>query len=444
MSLIQHPPSVRTVYALLALVLLLGSLLSGGTVVRAAQAGDGATIEIQLWECPPGYSGNDYLTDCTPGTDEAEDADLIDTATGDAYAQGIDAEGRALLTDLPGGTYTLEADDFQSYWIVYLACFDTTSGAEDFLFDARITAETIDADTPNNTIELEAGRSYACRYYITLAGIGADQGAEPGPSIPEDPADASVGVLVFDCPEGYDGGAYAEDCAPTGRPVGVTINDGYQFDEATVIRDQAGDEGRGGFIELLRGQYYLTVEDLSETSTIYWSCFDLEDDAERFDQDGYHNRIRFYLDTSASYSCRIYLTANGPETPAPGTAGTVTVSVLICPEGHDGADWAAECRAPIDSNRVAITGYPSYAAGAPRGLEIYEGMAVFQDVPPGTYAPATDIPGHATEQRSACVVGAGPIDDALIDDESSNHSVTIAEGEGATCVVYITPLSFRA
>ena len=129
----------------------------------------------------------------------------------------------------------------------------------------------------------------------------------------------------------------------------------------------------------------------------------------------------------------------------------MTVSVLSCPESYDGPDWAARCTRPIDGNRVAITGYPAQGPGSPNGLEIYDGVAVFQDVAPGRYAPLTDIPGHNTVQRSTCVIGAGPIDDALIADSSSidessgngNGQFDLASGEGATCVVYITPVSFR-
>ncbi len=434
-------PFVVRPFVVLALVFT--AVVSGAPVSTPAQTG-GATIELQLWECPAGYGGADYLSDCSPGTDEAGDAYLYNLDLEDITDAYTDDDGFARLGPIAPGTYAIGAGVFRPYWTVYLTCFDTTTGAENFLFDATLTAETINADPPNNLIQIDAERDYACRYYITPGAGGGSGATGPGPVIPADPADASVGVQIFDCPEGYDGGEYADDCAPTRRPVGVTINDGYDFDGATVIADQAGDDGRAGFIALLRGQYFLAVEDLSATSTIYWSCFDLEGETERFDQDGYHNRIRFYLDTSADYSCRVYLTANGPELPEPGTAGTVTVRVFNCPESYDGPDWAVECRMPIDTYRVAITGYPSYDAEGPRGLEIYEGVAVFQDVPPGTYGPATDIPGHRTNQFSACVTGAGPIDDRLIDDESSNGTVTIAEEEGATCVVYIIPLSFRA
>lgn len=430
---------------LLGLALLVGSLVPMASAVSAQDDG-GSSVTIQLWECPPGYDGTDYLVDCQPGTEEAGDVYLHNLDLDDLTDAYTDDAGYARFDLMAPGPYVVGAGVFRSAWSVYLACFDVTSGSEVFLFDATITVETMNMDPPPGLLETDSARDYSCRYYITPGGSMGSPSPSTGSTIPADPANASVGVQIFDCPEGYDNAQYAEDCAPTTRPVGVTLNDGYIFDEGTVISGQAGDEGRAGFVDLQRGQYYLAIEDLSETTTIYWTCFDLEGSAERFDRDGYHNRVRFYLDVSADYSCRIYLTANGPETPAPGTAGTVTVDVLLCPESYDGPNWSAECTVPVDGNQVAITGYPSQAEGAPNGLEIFEGSATFENVAPGTYAPLTDIPGHSTVQRSACVIGAGPVDDALIliDESSTDGQVTLAEGEGAICVVYITPLSFRA
>ncbi len=423
--------SQRTLAALsLSLLLALTLIGIGPAVTRAAQQPDeNIPSSFQVYACPDGYSGNDYLDDCSPtgagdflitATDTSPTEPSATTATG--------ADGYVEFATFPGPTsWSLNAGGAFDY---YFSCFD---GNGVYLFDG--SSDLIQAS-------LNEGDALACRWYVTPNRNGPPTGGDEG--VPPDPEDASVGVQIFDCPEGYDSAQYADDCAPTTRPVGVSINDGYEYDDATVIHDQAGDDGRAGFVDLQRGQYYLAVKDLSGTTTIYWTCFDLDGSKERFDRDGYHNRVRFYLDVSAGYSCRIYLTPNGPETPAPGTAGTVTVDVLGCPESYDGPDWSAECTGRIDSNRVAITGYPSQAEGAPNGLEIFQGSVTFEDVEPGTYAPSTDIPGHATVQRSACVIGAGPIDDARIGDPSTNGGVTLADGEGATCVIYITPISLRA
>ncbi len=425
--------SQRTLAALsLSFLLTLTLVGAGPSATRAAQQPDeNIPSNFQVYACPEKYAGDDYLADCSPtgardfsitATDTSPTEPSATTATG--------ADGYVEFATFPGPTsWSLNAGAAYDF---YYSCFD---GDGVYLFDG--SSDRIQAS-------LREGDALACRWYVTPNGTDASTGGDDG--VPPDPEDASVGIQIFDCPEGYDSDQYADDCAPTTRPVGVTLNDGYEFDEATIIADRAGDEGRAGFVDLQRGQYYLAVEELSETTTIRWSCSENRDGVDRLVQDGSHNRIRFSLGQSARWSCEIFLTANGPAVPEPGSPNTVTVNVLSCPESYRGPDWAATCTAPIDSNnRVAIDGYPLHSENDPLpGQELYEGMAVFEDVSPGTYGPSTDIPGHATEQRSACVIGAGPVDDALIDDTSTNGGVTLADGEGAICVVYITPLSFRA
>ena len=431
--------SSRTTIAL-SLTLLL-TALGWSSPAAARQPDESIPSTFQVFDCPADYAGDDYLADCSPAGDGDWSITVTDThPTEPTATTTTDANGVISFATLPGPTqFDLAVPAATS---LYYACFD---GAGAFIRDG--TERTV-------AVTLAEGDALSCRWYITPTGgtDGRDTDPLAAPGSADDPADASVAIQVFDCPEAYDGGDYAMDCAPTERPVGVSINDGYEFDEATLIRDEAGDEGRAGFVDLFGGQYYGAVEDLSETSTIYWTCFMLDGDAEQFDQDGYHNRIRFFLDISTDYTCRIYLTANGPVAPDPGTAGTVTVSVLSCPESYRGPDWTEQCTSPVDGNRVAISGYPG-SRGGPNGQEIFEGTAVFQNVSPGTYTPRTDIPGHATNQWSACVVGAGPVDEGLInpagvEDPSSlpqsDPGITLADGQGATCVIYIVPLSFRA
>lgn len=413
----------------------------GASAAPSAPADGTGSLALQVFECPVAYAGDDYLADCTPGSD-ADDANLAGEGGGQErfYTADLDDSFTAQFTDIPANRYGVGSGTSVSYpgGEVYLACFDVSSGSERFLFDGLTSVEAPADDPWEISITIEAGGQYACRYYETP---GDPALAGPVPGSADDPADSTVGVQVFDCPDGYDQSDFAADCQPTDRPVGVTLNDGYRFDQSTVIRDQAGDDGQSGFVDLYGGQYYLEVEDLSETTTTYWTCFDVTDGVEDFDRDGFHNRVRFSLGASVDYSCRIYLTPNGPEPPAPGTPGTVTVYVLSCPESYRGPDWTAECTDPVDSNSVGISGSPTQPGTY--ALDIVDGVATFRNVEPGPVGAGTDIPGHSTEQRGACVVGAGPIDDALIDDDPSDDGVTIGEGEGATCVIYITGISLR-
>ena len=414
----------------LSLTLLL-TALGWSSPAAARQPDESIPSTFQVFDCPEDYAGDDYLTDCSPADADSWFITATDThPTEPTATTATDGNGVIAFATLPGPTQFDLA--VPAATTLYYACFDG-NGA----FTRDGTERTIE-------VTLAEGDALSCRWYITPTGgtDARDTDPLPAPGSDDDPADASVGIQTFDCPEAYDGGDYAADCDPTERPVGIAINDGYEFDEATLIQDRAGDDGRAGFVDLFGGQHYLTVADLTETTTIYWTCFTLDGEAERFDQDGFHNRIRFFLNTSAGYSCRIYLTANGPATPKPGTPGTVTISVLSCPESYRGPDWTAQCTRAVNGNHVGVSGSP--IDSDTYGLEIYEGVATFRNVEPGRIAPGTDIPGHATEQRSACMIGAGPVDDALIDDTSSNGTITLAEGQGATCVIYLTPLSLRA
>lgn len=414
----------------------------------------GSTVTIQVLTCPDYYDGSAYRDDCTPGLNDASDGHLIDATANDVVngSNVIDGtpddQGVTTLIDVAPGSYFLGVGVFRQYWEVYLSCFDITSGDEVFLFDEILTVATLFATPPNNLITVEVGRDYSCRYYVIPGGTSPDRpdipaSSGPQPSTVGDSVDATVGVQIFDCPEGYAGDTYLDDCAPTDRPVGVTLNDGIDFVEATVIRDETGDDGRAGFVELQRGQYHLTIEDLSPTTTIYHTCFDVSDGSERYVGDGEHNRIRFFLDPSDDLLCRIYLTANGPEPPAAGTPGSVTLSVLFCAEGYDGPDWSVACTSPSDGMDAYLLGGDLDEPSETAGHEIFEGVAVFRDVPAGGYAVTTSIPGHGTIQRGACVPGSGPVPDDIVGNDRDT-SITVHDDEGATCVIYVTPISFRA
>ncbi len=432
--------SLRIPIALsLSLLLALTLVGAGPVATRAAQQPDESIpSDFQVYVCPEGYSGLDYLDDCSPAGAGDFSITATDTSpTEPSATTATDADGYVEFATFPGPTsWSLNAGGAFDY---YFSCFD---GNGVYLFDGA--SDLIQAS-------LNGGDALACRWYVTPNGTDTSPRGDDG--VPRDPADASVGVQLFDCPEGYDGDQYADDCAPTTRPVGVSINDGYEYDEATMIYDQAGDDGRAGFVDLQRGQYYLAIEDLSETTTINHDCTDvtegsLSEGNEIYGSRGIHNRIRFNLNASGDASCQIFLTANGPVPPEPGTPGTVTLSVFFCPESYRGPDWSTACTDPIDSNYAFLidpADPENSDFGDPAaGVEIFEGTAIFEDVPADERSVATGIPGHSTEQRSACVIGAGPIDDGLIDDNSTNRRVTLAEGEGATCVVYITPISLRA
>lgn len=166
----------------------------------------GSAVTIQVLTCPDYYDGSAFREDCTPGLNDASDGYLIGATNDDVIDGDPDDQGVTELTGIAAGTYSLGVGVFRQYREVYLTCFDVTTGDEVFLFDEIITVASLYATPPNNLITVEAGRDYSCRYYVIPGGTSpdasmAEPSAEPQPSTADDPADATVGVQVFDCPE---------------------------------------------------------------------------------------------------------------------------------------------------------------------------------------------------------------------------------------------------
>ncbi len=415
----------------LLLSLLLAFPLAGSIAPRVgAQPDESIPSTFQVYECPENYAGREYLDDCAPVGAGDYAITVIDTHPTESTATTeTDADGFVSFVTVPGPTsWSLTASGAVAF---YSACFD---GNGIYLFDGQ-----------SNLIEatLAEGDALNCRWYVTPGAT------DPAPGSPEgDPADATVGVQVFDCPEGYDGAEAEADCVPTARPVGITLNDGYDFDESTAIYDQAGEDGKAGFVDLKRGSYYLAVDDLSGTTAIFHVCTGAvtssgASDREVYGTRGTHNRIRLSLSASQDISCAIYLTDNGPTDPEPGTPGSITLTVMSCPEGFDGPVWSEACTRPIDSNLAYIPEADrteSTLYDLEDTVEIYEGTAIFRNVPAGEVMVSVDIPGHGAEFAGGCVQGAGPVSDDVIGDGTT---VELEEDAGATCAIYVTPVVFR-
>lgn len=300
MSLKTRIVAFRLIRSSLALTLAL--VLSGAAAIGtaspagAAQPTGTADFQLQLFGCPDRYDGDDFLTDCTAGATESRQADLIGADDAFYHAEA-DEDGIARFGNIPAGTYQFGSGVFREFLAVYYACFDISSGSEDFLFDG--TATVLSA---GREIDLTAGGSFSCRWYA-IPGSGSAEGTRPS-----DPVDASVGGQVRSCPVGYAGNAFLTDCAPTTGSTSVTLNDGVQYDEATVIEDQTAEEGRAGFVDLMTGEYFLEVgHDVADTATFYAACFDVSSDAEVYQFDQTTNGFSFQLAQSADLFCRVYV-----------------------------------------------------------------------------------------------------------------------------------------
>lgn len=421
----------RAGLALAMVLVLAGAALMGmSRPVQATQPTGTADFQLQLFGCPDRYDGLDFLNDCTAGATESSMADLIGSHD-EIYNAQADENGIARFGNIPAGTYQFGSGVFREFLAVYYACFDITSGSEEFLFDG--TATVLSA---GRKIDLTAGGSFSCRWYA-IPGSGASEGTRPA-----DPVDASVGVQVRICPTGYDGNAFLTDCAPTADPTGVTLNDGVLYDEDTTIADTTSDEGRAGFVDLMTGEYFLEVspDDIAGPATFYTACFDVSSGAEVYQFDQITNGFSLQLAQSADLFCRVYVIPYG----SGDDSGTVAFMVRSCPQDDSGPGYEAACLTGLDE----FSGYlfPGDAVGYGDAIDqghLIDGTTRFDGVPAGDYTVMTDLPGHAINFFGACAGGdAVPADDS-VEATSGSLSFSIADGATITCVLYLTGADLR-
>ncbi len=421
----RHPGASRLIRLNLLLILIGTALLGMSRSTGAAQPTGTADFQLQLFGCPERYAGTDYLTHCEAGGTESSQVDLIGSRD-EFYHAEADGDGIARFANLPAGTYQFGSGVFREFTAVYYACFDVTSGNEDFLFDGTATVLS-----GGREIDLTASGSFSCRWY-EIPGSGSAEGTRPA-----DPVDASVGVQVRTCPAGYDGQAFLEDCAPTDEPVGVTLNDGVIYDSATTIADETGDEGRAGFVDLMTGEYFFEVgrDGNDGPATFYSACFDVSSDAEVYQFDVATNGFSFQLAQSADLFCRVYVIPYG----SGDDSGSVSFSVRTCPEEYAGSAWSTDCpTGPSGFSGYLLPGGSGDLRGTIDQEHLIGGTITFDAVPDGDYTVMTDLPGHGITFAGACQAGDTVPADEVIADSSSSLSLTIAGGGSVSCVLYLS------
>ena len=134
---------------------------------------------FQVYVCPVAYSGQEYLTDCSPTVDPIG---LLLSPTlpfdpDDFVAAETSVDGKAGFGPLLAGDYSAVVDVSAEFADFYVACFDATSGAEVYLFDG---------DTNTVSFDLASESVVSCRWYIipeNLSGESASPSASAVPSV---------------------------------------------------------------------------------------------------------------------------------------------------------------------------------------------------------------------------------------------------------------------
>ncbi len=324
----EYGPSSRRLvrrFAVFALpFMLLVAMLSAPSASAGGAPGPGASmVSYQVYICPIDYAGEDYLTDCVAGPDPYEislfgnggDIDLIGAT---------DSDGFVTFTGLPLGTSIATLGVPGDFAHFYYACFDTSSGAEIYLYDG----------TGNQITEKTSGRigsSFLCRWYVTPESQGGEQ-PSADPSLVPIPS-ATAAIQVYICPVGYTGFAYLTDCDPTLHPVGVLLSPSVPFDANDVVAAQTVGDGAIAFVQLDAGDYSVALDIPGEFADFYVACFDAPPGAEEFLFDDDTNTVSFDLAEGSTISCRFYVIPENlsGESASPGTSAVASVAPSVSP-----------------------------------------------------------------------------------------------------------------
>lgn len=118
-------------------------------------------IDVQVYVCPVAYAGDEYLTDCAPTKDPI--AVLLSPAfpfdPNDFITVQTATDGRVGFEDLAADDYSVAVDVPGDFADFYHACFDVTSGSEDFLSSGF--TNTADFPFADQTFT-----SVSCRFYV--------------------------------------------------------------------------------------------------------------------------------------------------------------------------------------------------------------------------------------------------------------------------------------
>ena len=401
---------------LLAVLAMTAALFAAFLPASPTAAGVGETptaeLTFQVYTCPPNYAGEEYLFDCTPGPA----GDPI-TVAGGAVGPTVDG------TTADDGTYALNYPVGQTNVTLglsapnsfYVACFDTTSGTEDFLFTGAENTITLDTST---------GGSYSCRFYVIPT-----EGA-PVPPI------ANAAFQVFTCPALYDGDTYLNDCDPVG--VDVLLSPGTEFDPDNAIDGTAIDDSTTGFGPLDPGSYSAFLNASERVNSFYYACFDTSSGSEVFLFDGEASYLTADIAAGGLLSCRWYI--------VPQDAGTDSASagfeVRTCPVAYAGDDYRNDCP-PVEGSDpvdVLLSGGPVLdPETALVGTTGINGLTTFTPLVPGTYTAGLDVSGEFADFSLACFDASSGSDVFLFDGDANVTTFQLPAYGYTICRWYIIP-----
>ena len=422
-----HRPMSGQTRRLLAVLTMTAALFATFLSATPASAGvetPTAGLTVQVFTCPIDYAGEDHLTDCSAGPADyellvTEDTDAADGPGGQPGVTGFTDANGFYSVNYPAGPTRIVLQLSRESNSFYLACFDTTSGGEVFLFDD--TANGISLDTAG-------GESYACRWYIIPSSAG-----EPTPTT----ADGTF--QVYDCELDYTGDADAAGCvaAPTGIPVRIN-GDGGAYVQNTLTSQS----GTAHDSTIPPGEITVTL-DIDEvvydrdTTGFELECFDTTSGTAEALGTTNVATIDLTVVAGGTYACDFYVT---PQFDA-GTA-SAAFQVFQCPVEYAGDDYLSDCD-PVDPaepvNVLLNEGEDFDFDAALTGTTGNEGQTQFEALDPGTYLATLYLSERVNTFSLACFDVTSGSEEFLFDSTGVQFTVDLAAGGLLSCRWYVIP-----
>lgn len=365
------------------------------TVLAEVQPASGASLEIHVAQCPPGYLAGASIFDDCHGNGLAGLPVRVSSDNGFAGAISTSiptspGPGVAHFDGLADGTYTVAADVSDSS-SVFVYCSDAS--------DNEIPA-TYDDTSQSLTFDLAGGEAITCDWYEIPAEVQPAAGT------------SSLELHALQCPAGTDpDGALYDECHGNGV-AGVTFSvsgpNGYASQQATTVPTSPG-PGVALFSDLPGGSYTISQEgvDPSTTLVVYCSLADSDDVAPFAYVDA--DTVTLDLPAETGVVCDWYAI------PAADQATTLQVTKYSCPVGMDAGEdtpLAMFQEACVDlTDGVDFTLAPLGQQGATLTTgSAGTGTVLFQGLPTGNFSLTEDIPGDFNTPWAFCGLEGGDLE----------------------------------